>query len=104
HDVASLPADSADSLHLQIEAMKLAFADVYAHVSDPATMQVTPAQMLDAGYLEKRAKAIDMHRAQHHEAGIPSSGGTIYLTAADERGMMLSYIQSNYMGFGSGVV
>ena len=104
HDVASLPPDSADSLHLQIEAMKLAFADVYAHVSDPATMQVTPAQMLDAGYLEQRAKAIDMRRAQHHEAGIPTSGGTVYLTAADERGMMLSFIQSNYMGFGSGVV
>jgi gamma-glutamyltranspeptidase/glutathione hydrolase len=104
HDMASLPPDSADSLHLQIEAMRLAFADVYAHVSDPATMRVTPAQMLDAAYLEERSKAIDMKRSQNYETGIPQGGGTVYLTAADERGMMLSFIQSNYMGFGSGVV
>src|SRR5690606_28688858 len=96
-DVASLPVDSADSLHLQIEAMKLAFADVWANVSDPATMRVTPAEMLDPAYLAGRAKRIDMKRAQHHEAGIPRGGGTVYLTAADERGMMLSFIQSNYM-------
>ena len=67
-------------------------------------MRVTPAQMLDAAYLEERAKAIDMKRSQNYETGIPQGGGTIYLTAADERGMMLSFIQSNYMGFGSGVV
>ena len=104
HDMGALPVDSADSLHLQIEAMKLAFADVYAHVSDAATMRVTPAQMLDASYLESRAKAIDMKRAQDHKTGIPQGGGTVYLTTADERGMMFSYIQSNYMGFGSGIV
>lgn len=104
HEVAAFAPDSADSLHVQIEAMKLAFADVYAHVTDPAAMEVTPAQLLDAGHLEGRAKAIDMKRAQHHQAGIPAAGGTVYLTAADERGMMLSFIQSNYMGFGSGVV
>ena len=103
-DMGSIPVDSADSLHLQIEAMKLAFADVYAHVADPATMQVTPAQMLDAAYLESRAKTIDMKKTQQHKPGLPRAGGTIYLTAADERGMMLSFIQSNYMGFGSGVV
>ena len=67
-------------------------------------MQVTPAQMLDDAYLAARAKAIDMKRAADPVAGIPEGGGTIYLTAADERGMMLSFIQSNYMGFGSGVV
>jgi gamma-glutamyltranspeptidase / glutathione hydrolase len=104
HDVASLPADSADSLHLQLEAMKLAFADTWRHVTDPAAMEVTPAQMLDDAYLASRAKAIDMKRASDPVAGIPEGGGTIYLTAADERGMMLSFIQSNYMGFGSGVV
>jgi gamma-glutamyltranspeptidase/glutathione hydrolase len=104
HDVAALPADSADSLHLQIEAMKLAFADTWRHVTDPAAMEVTPAQMLDDAYLASRAKAIDMKRAADPVAGIPAGGGTIYLTAADERGMMLSFIQSNYMGFGSGVV
>jgi gamma-glutamyltranspeptidase/glutathione hydrolase len=104
HDVASLPPDSADCLHLQIEAMKLALADTWRNVADPGAMQVTPAQMLDDGYLAERAKAIDMKRAQEHAAGIPKGGGTVYLTAADERGMMLSFIQSNYMGFGSGVV
>lgn len=103
-DVASYPVDSADSLHLQIEAMKLAFADTWRNVSDPATMQVTPAQMLDASYLAARAKQIDMKRAQQHVAGIPKGGGTVYLTTADDKGMMLSFIQSNYMGFGSGVV
>ena len=104
HDVAAYPADSADSLHLQIEAMKLAFADLYAHVSDPATMDVKPERMLDAAYLEQRARAIDMKRAQYPKTGIARGGGTIYLTAADQSGMMLSFIQSNYMGFGSGVV
>ena len=104
HDLASLAPDSADSLHLQIEAMKLAFADVWRHVGDPATMQVTTAQMLDDAYLAQRAKAIDMKRASLPQAGIPTGGGTVYLTTADERGMMLSFIQSNYMGFGSGVV
>src|SRR4029079_9168814 len=53
-DVASLPVDSADSLHLQIEAMKLALADAWRNVTDPAAMQVTPAQMLDDGYLKER--------------------------------------------------
>ncbi len=104
-DVAALPADSADSLHLQIEAMKMAFADTWLNVCDPGMSRVTPAQMLDDAYLASRAKAIDMKRAVHHEAGeIPRGGGTVYLTTADERGMMLSFIQSNYMGFGSGVV
>ena len=103
-DLSSHPVDSADSLHLQIEAMKLAFADVWSNVADPAAMQVSSQQMLDAGYLASRAKLIDMKRALHHEAGIPRDGGTVYLTAADEKGMMLSFIQSNYMGFGSGVV
>jgi gamma-glutamyltranspeptidase/glutathione hydrolase len=104
-DVAALPADSADSLHLQIEAMKLAFADTWLNVCDLGMSRVTPAQMLDDAYLASRAKAIDMKRAQHPAAGeIPRGGGTVYLTTADERGMMLSFIQSNYMGFGSGVV
>src|SRR5438552_544978 len=103
-DLASFPVDSADSWHLQIEAMKLALADTWRNVTDPAAMQVTPAEMLDAGYLQERARTIDMKRTQEHKAGIPKGGGTVYLTAADEKGMMLSFIQSNYMGFGSGIV
>ncbi len=103
-DLASMPIDSAASQHLQIEAMKLAFADVYRFVAEPASMEVTPAQMLDDAYLAARAKLIDPRRAQDFGAGNPVKGGTIYLAAADESGMMVSFIQSNYMGFGSGVV
>jgi gamma-glutamyltranspeptidase/glutathione hydrolase len=103
-DLASLPADGVDAQHLQIEAMKLAFADVYRYVAEPASMAVTPAQLLDDAYLASRARLIDPQRAQDFGAGNPVKGGTIYLTTADERGMMVSFIQSNYLGFGSGVV
>jgi gamma-glutamyltranspeptidase/glutathione hydrolase len=103
-DLAAMPLDSAESQHLQIEAMKLAFADVYRYVADPVSMDVTSAQMLDKAYLAERAKLIDPLRAQDFGAGRPPSGGTIYLSTADERGMMVSFIQSNYLGFGSGVV
>jgi gamma-glutamyltranspeptidase/glutathione hydrolase len=103
-DLADLPVDSLESQHLQIEAMKLAFADLYRYTSDPRTMEVTPDQMLDDAYLASRAKLIDRNRATAFGPGRPASGGTIYLTAADENGMMVSFIQSNYMGFGSGVV
>jgi len=103
-DVAALKLDGIESQHLQIEAMKLAFADVYRYVADPRSMEVTPAQMLDDAYLKSRAKLIDPKRATHFGFGMPKAGGTIYLSAADERGMMVSFIQSNYMGFGSGCV
>jgi gamma-glutamyltranspeptidase/glutathione hydrolase len=103
-DLASLPVDGVASQHLQIEAMKLAFADVYKYVGEPKTMRLTPAQMLDDGYLARRAKLIDPKRAQDFGPGHQPKGGTIYLSAADERGMMVSFIQSNYMGFGSGIV
>jgi gamma-glutamyltranspeptidase/glutathione hydrolase len=103
-NVSSLRVDEVDSQHLQIEAMKLAFADVYRYVAEPSAMEVTPEQMLDPAYLKSRAKLIDMKRAQNFGAGNPVKGGTIYLSAADENGMMVSFIQSNYMGFGSGCV
>jgi len=103
-DVAAHGVDSVAAQHLQIEAMKLAFADVYRYVAEPQAMEVTAAQMLDPAYLAARAKLIDPRRAQDFGAGNPVKGGTIYLTAADEHGMMVSFIQSNYMGFGSGVV
>ncbi len=103
-DLGSLPVDGADALHLQIEAMKLAFADAYRYVSDPATMEFDAAKLLADDYLANRAKAIDMARAQAPAPGEPRAGGTVYLTTADSNGMMVSYIQSNYMGFGSGIV
>ena len=103
-DIAALPVDGIASQHLQIEAMKLAFADVYQHVGEPRSMRLTAAQMLDSGYLASRAKLINPQRAQDFGPGHAPQGGTIYLSTADASGMMVSFIQSNYMGFGSGVV
>ena len=104
-ELDSLHPDSVEVRHLQIEAMKAAFADVYRYVADPESMQsVTVEHLLDAGYLKQRAAQINRNAATLFNAGEPPSGGTIYLTAADANGMMVSYIQSNYMGFGSGVV
>ncbi len=103
-ELGSLPVDSADSLHLQIEAMKLAFADAYEYVSDAATMRVKNADLLDKEYLRSRGRLIDMKKARAPHHGTPGRGGTVYLTTADASGMMVSYIQSNYMGFGSGIV
>ncbi|HTH62629.1 MAG TPA: gamma-glutamyltransferase [Paraburkholderia sp.] len=103
-DVSSLPVDSAKSQHLQIEAMKLAFSDVYDFVGDPRYMPVQPEQMLDDAYLDARAACIDPRRAGAPAPGLPKPGGTTQICAADASGMMVSLIQSNYRGFGSGVV
>jgi gamma-glutamyltranspeptidase/glutathione hydrolase len=103
-DIAGMARDGVDSQHLQIEAMKLAFADVYRYVADPQAMALSAAQLLDPQYLARRAALIDMQRAQTFGSGNPAQGGTVYLTTADENGMMVSFIQSNYMGFGSGCV
>ncbi len=103
-DLASQPADSAAVQHLEIEAMKLAFADAYRYVSDHRTMTVPASSLLDREYLAMRAREIDPKRAQRFGPGQPPQGGTVYLCTADEDGMMVSLIQSNYMGFGSGVV
>ena len=103
--LADLPADSPDALHLQIEAMKLAFADVYAYAADLRYMtKVTHDHLLDPAYLAARAALIDRRRAQVFGAGAPNEGGTVCLATGDAGGMMVSYIQSNYSGFGSGVV
>ncbi|MFM9970627.1 MAG: gamma-glutamyltransferase family protein [Burkholderiales bacterium] len=103
-DVASLPVDGPDSTHLQIEAVKLGFADAYRYVADPKYMTIDPMHMLDRDYLKMRAKLIDMKRAQDFGHGTPPKGGTVYLNAADASGMMVSMIQSNFSGFGSGIV
>src|SRR5215831_1552374 len=103
-DLAALPPDAVETQHLEIEAMKLAFADAYRYVSDPKTMTVPPQALLDRGYLASRARLIDRTRAQNVGPGDPPRGGTVYLCAADASGVMVSLIQSNYMGFGSGIV
>jgi gamma-glutamyltranspeptidase/glutathione hydrolase len=103
-DYRAQPVDSVDVQHLEIEAMKLAFADAYRYVSDPSSMEVSAEAMLDRAYLAARARLIDPTRAQDFDHGKPPGAGTVYLTTADESGTMVSLIQSNYMGFGSGIV
>ncbi len=103
-DLSQYPVDSADSIHLQIEAMKIAFAEAYRHIADIDAMAVNPEAFLDAAYLSRRAEEISMTQASHPESRIPVDHGTVYLTAADQSGMMVSFIQSNYLGFGSGIV
>ncbi|KAJ8138558.1 hypothetical protein OY671_008229, partial [Metschnikowia pulcherrima] len=103
-DSAARPVDHPDTQHSSIEAMKSAFADVYAHVADGRHMRSSPEQMSAPGYLAERARSIDPNVAQAFACGHAPQGGTVYSTAADRNGMMVSFIQSNYMGFGSGVV
>ena len=98
------PVDSPESLHLQIEAMKRAFDAAKRYIADPAWMTIEPSSLLDEILLKGIAETIQMDRASLPTAAIPHDGGTVYLTAADEQGMMVSYIQSNYKGFGSGIV
>ena len=95
--------ETVRSYHTMIEAMKLAFVDVQKYVADPRFMKVTVEQLLSKAYAEDRAKLIG-NTAIMPEAGDPFCGGTVYLAAADNEGNMISYIQSNYMGFGSGMV
>ena len=91
------------ALHLQIEAMRLAFADTFAHVGDPDHVAVPTSGLLDPGYLAGRRELIG-ELAADVVAGAPPRGGTVLLCAADEDGQMISLIQSNFHGFGSGVV
>jgi gamma-glutamyltranspeptidase/glutathione hydrolase len=102
-DMASKPRDSVESWHLQIESMKLAFADAHRYVADPDHAAVPVEGLLDPAYVAQR-RALISDRARDPEPGEPPRGGTVYLCAADADGMMVSYIQSNYQGFGSGVV
>ena len=102
--IKNWPVDSVDSLHVQIEAMKLALADAYRYFADSSTMEVTAEKLLNEEYLKQRSQIIDLSKAQEMGHGVPKPCGTVYLTAADQSGMMVSFIQSNYMGFGSGIV
>jgi gamma-glutamyltranspeptidase/glutathione hydrolase len=103
-DLRSLKPDSPESLHLQIEAMKLAFTDAYRYISDQSSLEFDPENFLESGYLKQRKNLVDSKNAKQFNAGIPKEGDTVYLTAADSEGMMVSFIQSNYKGFGSCIV
>lgn len=104
HPVADYPVDSADSIHVQIEAMKLGLADAHRYICDPAHLEFDPEHLLDADYLAMRAQEIDMKVAKNPGHGVPRLGGTVYLATGDAEGRMVSFIQSNYHGFGSGIV
>ncbi|MFA7067518.1 MAG: gamma-glutamyltransferase family protein [Acidaminococcaceae bacterium] len=89
--------------HKQIEAIKLAFADGKKYIADPNYMQTAVKDMLSEEYADKRRKLIGQEALQPL-AGKPFSGGTVYLCTADNEGNMVSFIQSNFQGFGSGIV
>ncbi|MEG2172555.1 MAG: gamma-glutamyltransferase family protein, partial [Desulfovibrionaceae bacterium] len=95
--------DDPQSIHTMIEAIKLAFADGLAHVADPSAMRVRPYALLAPAYAAER-RALIGNEALMPCCGQPPDGGTVYLATADDSGMMVSYIQSNYLEFGSGLV
>ena len=98
------PPDSADSVHLQIEAMKVGFAEAHRHVADSAAMEVKVKTLLDPDRLARRAAAIKVNRADFPISQVSADRGTVYLCAADQSGVMVSFIQSGYDNFGSGIV
>ena len=106
YDLKAMGHNSAAYLHHLIEAKKLAYADIERYVGDPDAMTVTPEQLLSDAYIAKRRAALDeWHAASRVEPGAPSTASeTIYLTVADEQGNMISFINSNYDYFGSGIV
>jgi gamma-glutamyltranspeptidase/glutathione hydrolase len=103
-DLRSLGYGTADYYHALIEMMKLAFADAQAYIGDPRQTDVPVAALLSAAYTQARAAQMDMAQARPPTAGQPPRhGDTVYLTVADGQGNMVSWIQSLYMGFGSGL-
>ncbi|MDA5110417.1 gamma-glutamyltransferase family protein [Brevibacillus thermoruber] len=95
--------ETVDTYHKQIEAMKLAFADGFRYITQQDKMSVTVEELLSDRYADERRRLIG-ERALTPEPGDPRSSGTVYLATADGEGNMVSFIQSNYMGFGSGIV
>ena len=91
------------TVHRQLEAMKMAFADAFRYVTDPDEMEIDYHDLLSPAYGAMRAREMG-DRAQVWTHRLPPKSGTVYLCCADGEGSMVSYIQSNYMGFGSGIV
>jgi len=105
-DLKSMGRESADFWHVFVEAKKIAYADRARYYADPAFARVPVDQLLSKDYAKKRAVLIDMKHAaltdSPGEVAALNRSETTYLCAADENGMMVSLIQSNYTGFGSG--
>lgn len=97
-----LPNDT-NTLHEQIEALKLAYVDGKAFITEEQEMPVSVAHLLSPAYAKKRAATITNEASLPQPIDLPK-GGTVYLATADGEGNMVSFIQSNYMGFGSGIV
>jgi gamma-glutamyltranspeptidase / glutathione hydrolase len=95
--------ETVSTYHKQIEAIKLAFTDGKKYVADARYMKTKVKDMLSEEYAAKRRELIS-EKALQPSAGTPFSGGTVYLCTADNEGNMVSFIQSNYKGFGSGIV
>ncbi|MCR5843638.1 MAG: gamma-glutamyltransferase family protein [Oscillospiraceae bacterium] len=95
--------DCVETAHRQLEAIKIAFADAFRYVTDPEYMEIDYRSLLDPAYGAVRAAEIGA-RAKVYSHAVPPKSGTVYLCCADGEGNMVSYIQSNYMGFGSGIV
>ncbi|CAM3036021.1 gamma-glutamyltransferase family protein [Paenibacillus sediminis] len=95
--------ETTETYHKQIEAMKLAFTDGLHYITQEDKMKATVEQLLSDNYAESRRRLIG-DEAITPEPGEPRASGTVYLATADGEGNMVSFIQSNYMGFGSGIV
>lgn len=96
---------SFQRFHHQIEALRLAFADARGAVADPAVCPVAVDELLDPERARRRAAAIDPRRATHRLGASPDrTAGTVYLSVVDGEGNACSFIQSNYEGFGTGIV
>lgn len=105
YDIASMGFGSAEYLHALIEAKKLAFEDRAKFYADPAFNQLPIEELISKEYAEERRKLINPdYRARSYPAGKLGHGETIYMTVADKEGNMISLIQSNYRGMGSGVI
>ena len=102
-DLPALPRNTTEAFHIQIEAMKLAFADVQRHVADPERVDIPVKALLSKDYAAERRQLIG-ERALLAQPGRPSGSDTVYLCTADGSGMMVSYIQSTFDAFGSHVV
>ena len=103
-DLSALPANGVESTHLQVEAMKVAIRAAFDHFAEPAAMRVAAAELLAPPSIAAAAGRIGKNASRLPPTELPASQDTVFLATADAEGRMVSFIQSNYMGFGAGVV
>ena len=103
-DSGRFPLDSVDAVHLQIEASRIGIRHAFSQVADPDHLPRDPAELLAPEYLDTLAAGVSLQQANARPLQAPTSPDTVYLCCADAEGMAVSFIQSNYRGFGSGVI